>query len=100
MAFVFSSKRAAKPFDVTTYQRFVSLISLLWNCQSLYLSWFGVDVGLGLHGVFAFREVEGGGRAAFSTVDRIDIRGSSRSIVIGRELPHTRDADPAVGPVV
>jgi hypothetical protein len=36
---------------------------------------------------------------AFSTVDQSDIRGSSRIIVIRRELPHTRIAGPAIRPV-
>jgi len=36
---------------------------------------------------------------AFSTVDQSDIRGSSRIIVIRRELPHTRHAGPAARPV-
>jgi hypothetical protein len=36
---------------------------------------------------------------AFSTVDQSDIRGSSRIIVIRRELPHTSGAGPAARPV-
>ena len=68
------------------------------NCQSLYLSWTGVDVGF--HDLFAFRRVERVAiEVAFSTVDQSDIRGSSRIIVIRRELPHTRNAGPAIGPV-
>ena len=67
------------------------------NCQSLYLSWFDVDVACG--GLFDFEGRAGSDRGAFSTVDQSDIRGSSRIIVIRRELPHTRDAGLAIRPV-
>jgi hypothetical protein len=67
------------------------------NCQSLYLP--GVDVGVGFHDLFAFRKVERVAiEVALSTVDQSDIRGSSRIIVIRRELPQTSIAGPAARP--
>ena len=57
-------------------------------------SWaVGVDVGFMSRLLSKVEQVAI--EVAFSTVDQSDIRGSSRIIVIRRELPHTSGAGPA-----
>ena len=76
---------------------------LIWSELSIPL--FTLDwvlllmLVLGFMGCSHFEGRAGSDRVAFSTVDQSDIRGSSRIIVIRRELPHTRDASLAAKPV-
>lgn len=72
---------------------------LIWSELSIPLFILVLVLILVLMVVFLLRVERVAIEIAFATVDQSDIRGSSRIIVIRRELPHTRDAGRAARPV-